>query len=191
MIHASSSPRTWFQESGPWRPEIDSQADVAIVYGVDPTFEERVASFRTQGYRVAFMTGAAWGKYQDYVEGRFDGKSHDDEGQVRRDGAPMMHGPKAPYFVPSPPYRQYLKSLLRRAVDAGVESVLVEEPEFWAFCGYSEAFRREWRAVYGTEWAPPHTSVDSRYRAAQLMHRLYVDTLAEILADAIVYTLHG
>ena len=40
-----------------------------------PTCTER-------GYTTHFMTGIAWGEYQDYFTGAWDGRAHFDEGQV-------------------------------------------------------------------------------------------------------------
>ena len=84
--------KTAFQTSQPWRATMDNRADVAIVYGVggNPSdkdknalsFEERVQSWRDRGYITHFMTGIAWGGYEDYFTGQWDGKMHLDEGQV-------------------------------------------------------------------------------------------------------------
>ncbi len=72
---------------------IDVRADVAIVYSVKDhhenggmTFEERVQSWRDRGYTTHFMSGIAWGEYQDYFTGMWDGKWHLDEGQVTQHG---------------------------------------------------------------------------------------------------------
>ena len=89
----SDGVKTTFQTSREWRPTIDNRADAAMVYGVggNPSdnsdripFEERVRSWRERGYEVHFMTGIAWGEYQDYFTGAWDGVPHLDEGQVQR-----------------------------------------------------------------------------------------------------------
>lgn len=83
--------KTTFQTSREWKATIDNRADAVMVYGVggNPSdrskklsFEERVQSWKERGYTVHFMTGIAWGEYQDYFTGEWDGKSHLDEGQV-------------------------------------------------------------------------------------------------------------
>jgi hypothetical protein len=172
--------RTVFQVYAPWKPNLDFQTDVAIVYGVDDSFAARVKSWTEQGYAVEMMTGVAWGNYQDYIEGRFDGKSHMDDAQVRRDGTRVMHDPTVPYMVPSQPYRDYLKTKLKAAIDAGASAIYLEEPEFWAFAGYSESFKREFQKYYGEAWQPPHESVTGRYRSDQLKYILYRNTLEEL-----------
>src|SRR5580658_6684436 len=65
--------RTCFQTHAPWRGDCDLRSDVAIVYGFDSTMTQRVKSWRDHGYRVHLMTGVAWGNYQDYLHGQFDG----------------------------------------------------------------------------------------------------------------------
>ena len=69
----SPKEKTVFQTSNPWKPVIDVRADVAIIYSVkdhheqgNMTFEERVQSWRDRGYTTHFMSGIAWGEYQDY-----------------------------------------------------------------------------------------------------------------------------
>ena len=68
--------KTTFQTSREWRPTIDTRADAVMVYGIggNPSdkskrisFEERVRSWKDRGYTVHFMTGIAWGEYQDYL----------------------------------------------------------------------------------------------------------------------------
>ena len=80
--------KTVFQTAQPWKPTIDVRSDVAIIYGVrgnpsdektSMTFEERVQSWREKGYKTHFMTGIAWGDYQDYFTGEWDGETHFDE----------------------------------------------------------------------------------------------------------------
>ena len=160
--------RTCFQTARPWSPELDLRSDVAIVYGVNSSFESRLKSWRDRGYRVHLMTGVAWGGYVDYLDGRFDGKEHWDEGQVQRDGEMIMHGRRVPYMVPSAAFAEYLAGLVKRAVKAGVAAVHLEEPEFWARGGYSEGFKREWEAFYGEPWRPPHSSPEATWRASKL-----------------------
>src|SRR5579871_2228789 len=65
--------RTSFQTGARWDPKLQLRSDVAMCYGVGPDIGKRVAQWRAQGYRVHVMTGVAWGEYQDYLYGRFDG----------------------------------------------------------------------------------------------------------------------
>jgi len=62
-----SEERTSFQEAGDYDPVIDSRADVAMVYGINESFEKRVAHWREVGYRIHVMTGIAWGGYRPSV----------------------------------------------------------------------------------------------------------------------------
>ncbi|MCI0513901.1 hypothetical protein L0128_11865, partial [candidate division KSB1 bacterium] len=170
-----------------WQPELDLRADVAIVYGVSPTFAERIQSWREQGYQVHLMTGSAWGEYQDYFEGRFDGRTHYDEGQMQRDGETIWHGKNVPYVVPTQSYLNYLKSLIKIAIDAGVTTIHLEEPEFWNRAGYSEGFKREWQAYYGQPWQAQHESPAATYQSNKLKHHLYIRALTELFDYAKEY----
>ncbi len=180
--------KTVFQTASPWRAEMDLRSDAAIIYGMNDSFLDRMKSWRDRGYGIHFMTGVAWGEYQDYIEGRFDGTLHHDEGQVERDGSMIMHGPTVPYMVPTPSYIAYLKTLIKRAIDAGVKSIHLEEPEFWNRGGYSDGFKREWKAYYGEAWRPQHSTPDAAYRSAKLKYHLYFRALKELFLYAKNYS---
>ena len=90
--HEGPDVKTTFQTSQGWRPTMDNRADGVMIYsvtgnpsdsdGTGNTFEYRVKSWRDHGYVAQYMTGIAWGSYQDYFTGKWDGKRHMDEGQV-------------------------------------------------------------------------------------------------------------
>lgn len=161
------------QDIAPWSPETDLQYDFVMVYGIDSGMPDRVKKYREKGYVVHLMTGSAWGQYQDYLNGQWDGQDHWDESQTDRNGKPILHGLNVPYLCPTLSFCAYLTEKTKVAVDAGVEAVHLEEPEFWDEGGYSPAFRREYLAYYGEEWQPPHSSCEARYKASALKVYLY------------------
>ncbi|MDU1906165.1 MAG: hypothetical protein E6772_15445 [Dysgonomonas sp.] len=189
--------KTAFQTSREWKPVTDTRADIAIVYGVggnpsDETktmnFEDRVQSWRDRGYATHFMTGIAWGEYQDYFTGQWDGKWHLDEGQVQQDGDTIWHGHLVPYIVPSKNFLKYLKeNHVKRVIDAGIDAIYMEEPEFWARAGYSEAFKQEWKNYYGFDWRPQHESPENTYLANKLKYQLYYNALNDVFTYAKEY----
>ncbi|MDR1718123.1 MAG: hypothetical protein LBS20_19995 [Prevotella sp.] len=189
--------KTTFQTSREWRPTIDNRADAVMVYGVggNPSdkskripFEERVQSWRDKGYIVHFMTGIAWGEYQEYFTGRWDGKMHLDEGQVQQNGDTIWHGHMVPYIVPTENYLKYIKEKhVKRVIDAGIDAIFMEEPEFWARAGYSEAFKREWKSYYGFDWRPQHESPENTYLSSKLKYQLYYNALKEVFTYAKEY----
>lgn len=187
--------KTVFQTSNPWKPVIDIRADVAIIYSVkdhhekgDMTFEQRVQTWRNRGYSTHFMTGIAWGEYQDYFTGEWDGEMHLDEGQVTQKGDTLWHGHMVPYIVPSKNFITYMKEeVIKRVIDAGIDAIYLEEPEFWARAGYSEAFKREWKAYYGFDWRPQHESPENTYLSNKLKYHLYYEALNECFTYAKEY----
>lgn len=182
--------KTTFQSSQPWRPSIDVCADAAIVYGHggQVPLEERVASWKDHGYEVEFMTGIAWGGYQDYFTGEWDGRTHLDEGQVKASGDTIWHGQMVPYIIPSRNYLEYFKEkVIRRVIDAGVTSIFLEEPEYWCEAGYGEAFKKEWEEYYGTPWRPQHESPEATYLSSKLKYHLYYRALEEVTGFAKEY----
>ncbi|WP_339864340.1 hypothetical protein [uncultured Algoriphagus sp.] len=187
--------KTAFQTSNPWKPVTDVRADVAIVYSVkdhhgkaDMSFEQRVQTWRDKGYTTHFMSGIAWGEYQDYFTGEWDGKWHLDEGQVTQKGDTIWHGRMVPYIVPSMNFIKYMKEkVIKRVIDAGIDAIYLEEPEFWARAGYSEAFKREWKEYYGFDWRPQHESAENTYLSNKLKYHLYYRAVEECFSYAKEY----
>jgi hypothetical protein len=172
--------RTCFQTSKAWSPQGNLRSDVAIVYGIDSRLPARIESWRQHGYRIHVMTGVAWGQYQDYLYGRFDGVNHEDEAQTDRDGLKISHGGDVYYMSPGQNYGKFLCLGVQRALDGGAEGIHLEEPEFWDRAGYSEGFKREWRDYYHEEWQPPDGSVDAHWRASKLKYFLYRRALQQV-----------
>jgi hypothetical protein len=184
--------KTTFQTSAHWKPETDVRADVAIVYGThdtpEMTFEQRVQTWRDRGYHVHFMTGIAWGNYQDYFTGQWDGVNHLDEGQVTVNGDTIWHGRMVPYLVPTESFIQYMqKKHIKRVIDAGIDAIYLEEPEFWARAGYSQAFKEEWQKYYGFPWRAPHESPENTYLSNKLKYHLYYNALNQVFTFAKEY----
>ena len=177
-----SDERTTFQTHAVWSPRINLNGDVAIAYGIDPSLPGRIDTWRKRGYRVHVMTGVAWGDYADYVTGRWDGKNHEDEAQIKKDGEPIWHGfdKTVFYMSPGPTYGGYLSQGVKRALDAGAEAVCLEEPEFWVDGGWEPNFRRQWKDYYHEDWQPPDSSPDAQYRASKLKYFLYRRALTSV-----------
>lgn len=197
-VQAQDNAKTVFQTSHQWKPSIDTRADGAIVYGIggNPSdnvkrisFEERVESWRKRGYIAQFMTGIAWGEYQDYFMGQWDGKKdHLREGQKTMQGDTIFHGYMVPYIVPTADFIRYMKETqIKRAIDAGITTIYLEEPEFWMRAGYSDAFKDEWQKYYGFAWRAQHESPENTYLANKLKYHLYYNALEEVFTYAKEY----
>ena len=174
--------RTCFQVYEGYDPRFAVPADVAIVYGVDPSLGARLRSWTEAGWRVHVMAAAAWGAYQDYLRGEFDGKPHWDEAQKRADGTDILHGPEVPYMAPTASFAEMLAKRLLAAVDLGAEAIHLEEPEFWVQAGYSEAFKREWQDAFGRPWEPPHSSPAAQWNASRLKQQLYLRCIETVFS---------
>ncbi|MBQ4575335.1 MAG: hypothetical protein IJA85_09120 [Clostridia bacterium] len=176
QIYDRKDERTGVQEIRPYDGKFNVQCDFVMVYGIH-NIKERVKPWKKKGYVIHLMTGVSWGEYQDYLYGKFDGRDHHSEGQVRRDGNEINHGKDVPYMVPAISFAEYLTEKLKVAVDAGVEAIHLEEPEFWVSAGYSEAFKREWQIYYKEPWQDPASSCEAQYRCSKLKQYLYTRML--------------
>jgi hypothetical protein len=176
--------RTSFQTAAAWDPTLQLPADVAMCYGVGPDLAARIKTWKDRGYIIHVMTGVSWGNYQDYLYGRFDGKRHVDEAQTDRLGQVISHGGDVYYMCPGPTFGSYLAQRVRAAIEAGASAIHLEEPEFWARAGYSEAFKRAWKTRYGRDWVPPHSSIEAQYQSSALKYALYREALKQVF-DAV------
>lgn len=188
-----SEAKTIFQTSEPWKTETDIRADGVMVYGTadrpGATFEQRIRSWKDRGYKVQFMTGVAWGDYSDYFLGWWDkSREHMKEGQRERDGREIGHGYLTPYIVPTESFIRYMQETqIKRVIDAGITSIYLEEPEFWARGGYSDAFRNEWQKYYRFPWRAQHESPENTYLSNKLKYHLYYNALEKIFTYAKAY----
>ena len=171
---------TCFQTGAPWSEQGNLRYDVALVYGFDAGLPDRIKTWRDEGYRIHVMTGVSWGKYQDFLYGRFDGINHEDEAQTVSDGRKSSHGGDVYYMCPSTNYGKFLCVGVQRALDAGAEAIHLEEPEFWVNAGYGKGFEREWQSYYGEPWQDQSTSVDAQWRSSKLKYFLYRRALQQI-----------
>jgi len=176
----TDSERTVFQTGSPYTDRLNIRGDVAIVYGIGKDMPARVDAWRKRGYKVHVMTGVAWGEYQDYLYGRFDGINHVDEAQTDRNGEIIGHGGDVYYMSPGINYGKFLCVGVQRALDAGVAAIHLEEPEYWSRGGYNDAFKRAWDEMYHEAWQPQHSSVDARWRSSKLKYFLYRRALQQV-----------
>lgn len=184
-------PKTVFQVADAWNPAYDVRADAAIVYGINDAggnFKERAKSWKEHGYTIQFMTGIAWGQYKEYFKGKYDGKQHFDEGQKMKNGDIIWHGEDVPYTVPTEGYIMYIKTLVKEAIDAGSTAIYLEEPEFWARAGYSDAFKKEWDKFYGFPWQAQHESPEATYLSSKLKYDLYFNALKSVFEYVHTYS---
>ena len=175
----ASDPHLSFQTKSAWDPRINVDADVAMVYE-DADVKQHMKTWRDHGYTINYMTGVAWGEYQDYLFGRFDGKNHEDESQTTKSGHKIGHGENIPYWSPGPNYGAYLSTVVKRAIDGGAEAIYLEEPEFWTAAGYEPHFKLEWQQYYHEPWQDPESTPEAQYRSSKLKYFLYRRALADV-----------
>jgi len=138
-------------------------------------------SWRDHGYQTAFMTGIAWGSYDDFFLGKWDGKNHLDLAQVEQNGKPIMHGRNIPYVVPTDVFIEYMKkAVMKRVIDVGIKEIFLEEPEFWARGGYSVPVKEEWQKFYGFPWKPQDESAENTYLSSKLKYQLYYNAIKQV-----------
>jgi hypothetical protein len=179
---------TGFQDAGPYNPYCDFRNDFAMVYGAgNPDLPQHIKSWVDKGYVPHMMTGIAWGNYDDFKD--LKGNDIMSLSQVEANGAQKLHGRRVPYIVPSIEFADYMTAKLKPIIDAGVLAIHLEEPEFWAYTGFSEAFQREWQLFYDEPYVRPDTSVQAQYKASRLKYYLYSRTLVRVAEACKEYAL--
>jgi hypothetical protein len=171
--------KTCVQTPLAWTPHIDLAVDSVMVYGVGDDFSERAASWRSQGYGTAMMTGISWGDYAAYY-GAGDAFKQG-EVQTQHNGELYMHSPGVGYNVPTPAYIDYLNAYIEPAIQEGVQAIFLEEPEFWSLAGWSAAFKEAWQARYDEPWEPPDSSVGAQYKASLLKYEMYHNAVRSVI----------
>ena len=181
--------KTGVQESQPWSEKIDLHQDFVMVYGFSDDLEQRIKGFKDRGYVVQFMTGIAWGDYQDYLYGDFDGINHVDDAQMDAQGHYIIHGTSedVPYMVPTHAFINYIYEKLKVVVDFGATAIHLEEPEFWSHGGYSKSFRDAYETYYHEPWSNPKEDHIVMYKSQMLKAYLYKRALHEIAERIKIY----
>lgn len=174
---------TAFQTNLDYDPRVDLKADVVFVHQHGRKLEEigaSIASWKQAGYTVyrMFFIGADPGGY--YTTGKHDGQPHEEIIERNAAGDPIAIGNR-PYVIPDAGWINYLKTLIRRAIDAGASGILPEEPLLHAAGGYSEAFKRAWKERYGSDWQAPNSSPAVFFQASKLKAELYHRATTELL----------
>ena len=171
---------TGYQNGNHFSPYVDLGNDFVMVYAFcrDEALYNLINEYKEKGYVIHLMVGSAWGDFRDYY--KFPGEEGNkmDESQIMRNGEHVRES--VPYMVPTVEFSDYLTERLKVAVDAGVEAIHLEEPEFWDKSGYSEGFKREYEVYYDEKWTPPHENLEVRYKASKLKAYLYRRHLARV-----------
>jgi hypothetical protein len=177
---------TGFQDHGGYNEITDFRNDFAMVYGADnPNLTEYIKSWVEKDYVPQLMTGIAWGAYADFRD--LNGETIMSLAQVEGNGNVKGHGHLTPYIVPSIEFADYMAEKLKVAIDAGVVAIHLEEPEFWAYTGFSEPFAREWEQYYHEPFVRPDTSPDAQYKASRLKYYLYTRTIRRVAEECKEY----
>ncbi|MGC8668460.1 MAG: hypothetical protein ACP5VE_10140 [Chthonomonadales bacterium] len=166
-------PHTSFQTGEPWQSRIAVPTDAVLAY---TDAGDIMRTWADAGYVLQTMGG--------FRDGPAYAKAHPDEVQTDRNGNALVIGGNSYYMVPTQARVDWAVRYFEQALRNGSEAVCPEEPEMFTAAGYSEAFKREWLARYGTPWQPPHSSVDARWKAEQLKGYLERRQIEAILDDA-------
>lgn len=121
-------PKTTFQSSHLWRPNTDLKTKGILVYDTKEVdgkdFEYRVNTWRIHRYTPQLMISFSWGA----------DSLHAFKWQTLQSGEYRMHC-NLHYFIPDDAYCKYIfHSKIKRAIDAGIQDIVFEEPEFYINC---------------------------------------------------------
>ena len=145
---------------GRYSPRFDLRTDFVMAYGVDAAHGRASRAVAEAGYVLQVMTGVAWGDYsgisrrQSSTAGRI-GTKPKCEPPASASCTIRARRTSCPAWPSASTWKQGIDAL----IDAGVVAIHLEEPEFWARGGFSEAFQREWQIYYNEPWQRPDSSV--------------------------------
>jgi hypothetical protein len=78
-------------------------------------------------------------------------------------------------------------AVIKKVIDAGISSIYLEEPEFWARAGYGSAFKKEWQDYYGFPWRAQDQSAENTYLSSKLKYQLYYNAIKDVSGYAKAY----
>jgi len=130
------------------------------------------------------MTGIAWGDYAEYFGTGETFKR--DEVQTRKDGSLCVRGGRREdgYYVPTLSYVSFIKERVRQGLKAGIHTLVLEEPEYWADAGWSTAFQKAWMEHWDTPWKAPDSNEAAQFKASELKQAMYTKALADVFRAA-------
>ncbi len=163
-------PFTSFQTGYPYDPAASPPTDAVLVFSSDRAV---LQGWRDAGYAV--MTMGGFRQYESYVN------ANPHEVQTDRNGNRIVIGGNSYYMIPTTQLNEKQRAYYAEAVAGGATAVCPEEPEIFARAGYSEAFKQEWQAFYGTPWVAPHSSVEARTMAERLKTQLCLRQIQAVL----------
>lgn len=174
---------TIFQTNTPYSLQTDLGTDGVLVYVQQRPLSDHIMDtiyrFRENGYKVFGMISASHDYGCIYTNGGFDGIRHEDEVQRDRNGHPLMIGLHTYYMVPTIGWREYLTTFCQQAVDAGLDGIVLEEPEYWFRAGYSSAFQKAYDNIYGIG---AHRQIEDN-KAGFLKAQMYFECLSGVIRD--------
>ena len=172
--------RTNFQAAARYDGSIDIRTDGVMVYLITPEgLEDTFNSWKGKGYTLECMTYYTR-DLSYYITGKYDGQTHYDIVQTRKDGSYFEHTPGTYYTLPSPGFCEYLFSMIQVALDCGAETIVIEEPEIFRGAEYGGYFKQFWRECYGEDWVDPGTSRAARYQSELLKKRMLEEGITDI-----------
>ena len=154
---------TSFQTPTGYRDDNDLKVDIVIVAGNQ---EQNIRSWAALGYEPHVMVGFRAGR--SYLDATHGGVKGEEEAQTDSRGTLLTCGPGSYYMVPTENRRRLFRQYYVDAITRGAKAACPEEPEFFSRAGYSEAFKREWQALYGEPWQDQASSVEARFRSDRL-----------------------
>ena len=179
--------RTNFQAAARYDGGIDIRADGVMVYLLTPEgLADTFNSWKGRGYTLECMTYYTR-DISYYIAGKYDGQTHYDIVQTKKDGSYFQHTPGTYYTLPSPGFCDFLFSMIKTALDLGAETIVIEEPEIFRGAEYGAYFKQYWRACYGEDWKNPASSPAARYKSELLKKRMLEEGITDIAGKIKAY----
>ena len=151
---------TTFQTYQPYTPYIDTKADSVMSYD---TYPGKASTWKGKGMRLWSMYNSVWANANLPIF-----KNHPELIQLKKDGKPWVIIKGRYWAVPYGEWIDFTFERIKKGIDAGVEYIALEEPEFSFEAGYSGAFRKAWKEFYNETYVPPHQSRDAAFKAGRL-----------------------
>ena len=161
---------TTYQNAGSYNPTYDVYSDSVMVYADNVHSSDAVLQSWTDngGERsIDLMLSANRAVNQGEYLNQYGG-DYDYELQRLANGE-RIEPNGVPYNIPTENFINYKWEIIKHHCENyNIGMIALEEPEIWRNCGYSQAFKDEWKAYYGEEWQDQSTSAEAMYKSSKL-----------------------
>lgn len=174
---------TTYQNGGGYDEKYDVYSDSVMVYADNVHGSDSLLRSWTEngrGRTIDMMLSANRAVNQSEYINQYGG-NYDYELQRVASGE-RIEPDGVPYNIPTENFINYKWEIIKHHCENyPIRMIALEEPEIWRSCGYSQAFKDEWKAYYNEDWQDQNSSAEAMYKSCKLKVHLWERFLSTLI----------